>query len=161
MDNKDLVAQKQAFNFLSDIYEVMKCFDKNPAKLNAKITDLRNKFDKTRSLLNTMPGIDMSLTEQEQYYESLLKQYLLKNELLNSYKQSCSNFDMPKLEYDPNEVAQSIHQSIEATPNDYTSESLAGDVLMQQQHSINEDAQSDYLGSDMIGIEFDTNENIQ
>lgn len=158
MDNKDPTTQKQVFNFLSDVYEVMKCFDKNSAKLNAKITDLKNKFDKARTLLNTMPGIDMSLTEQEQYYENLLKQYLLKNELLNSYKQSCNNFDMPKLEYDPNEVVQ---QSVDATPNDYVSESIVSDVLMQQQQSINEDTQSDYLGSDMIGIEFDNNENIQ
>jgi hypothetical protein len=44
-----------------------------------------------------MPGIEMSHTEQQEYYESLLKEYKQKTELLNKYKQ-LSAFDTSNIE---------------------------------------------------------------
>ena len=48
-------------------------------------------------MLATMPGIDMSHTEQLDYYQELLKQYKRENELLSTYKDICT-FDISKLE---------------------------------------------------------------
>jgi hypothetical protein len=55
------------------------------------------KFEKARLLLNTIPGIDMSHSEQIEYYESLLKQFKYENELLTTYKDMCQ-FDLSRLE---------------------------------------------------------------
>ena len=49
-----------------------------------------------------MPGIDMSLMEQQEYYESLLKKYKNDKELLVSYKDICT-FDISQLEKGPSE----------------------------------------------------------
>ena len=67
-----------------------------------KINELKTKFDSARSLLTTLPGIDMSYTEQQEYYESLLKQYKKEKELLKSYKEICK-FDITELEKGPSE----------------------------------------------------------
>jgi hypothetical protein len=55
------------------------------------------KFEKARLLLNTIPGIDMSHSEQIDYYESLLKQFKYENELLTTYKDMCQ-FDLSRLD---------------------------------------------------------------
>lgn len=47
-----------------------------------------------------MPGIDMNLSEQQNYYEVLLKQYKRETELFNSYKEMCK-FDVSQLESPP------------------------------------------------------------
>ncbi|CAF0849208.1 unnamed protein product [Brachionus calyciflorus] len=88
---------KQNFNFLTEIYEVMKSFENNPSKLGSKINELKAKFEKARALLENIPGIDMSHSEQLEYHQNLLKQYKKENELLNSYKEICK-FDITKLE---------------------------------------------------------------
>lgn len=67
-----------------------------------KINELKAKFDKSRAILSSMPGIDMSLMEQQEYYESLLKKYKNDKELLVSYKDICT-FDISKLEKGPTE----------------------------------------------------------
>jgi hypothetical protein len=64
-------------------------FDKNSNKLNNKISDLKSKFDKARSILSTTDGIDMSYMEQTESYNSLLNENKLKLDLLNQYKQLC------------------------------------------------------------------------
>ena len=50
-----------------------------------------------------MPGIDMSYTEQQEYYESLLKQYKNEKERLESYKEMCKHIDISELEKGPSE----------------------------------------------------------
>ena len=79
-------------------------FENNPAKLGTKINDLKLKFEKARSVLSTLPGLDMSLKEQESYYETLLGQYKREIELIESYKDMCK-FDTNKLENMPNAEA--------------------------------------------------------
>lgn len=108
---------KQNFNFLTEIYEVMKRFDlnldfnayviifiisfeNNCSKLGPRINDLKIKFEKTRALLENIPGIDMSLPEQQEYYQNLIDQYKKENELLNSYKDICT-FNISKLDKNP------------------------------------------------------------
>ena len=75
-------------------------FENNPTKLGSKIGELKVKFDKARTNLSATPGIDMSHTEQIEYYQTLLKQYKNDNELLNSYKEMC-DFDISRLEQQP------------------------------------------------------------
>ena len=96
---------RQTFNFLTEIYDVLKCFENNPSKLSTKINDLKSKFERARSVLGTLPGIDMSLKEQESYYETLLKQYQRESELIESYKDMCK-FDVSKLESGPVESVE-------------------------------------------------------
>ncbi|RNA03133.1 mediator of RNA polymerase II transcription subunit 9 [Brachionus plicatilis] len=95
---------KQNFNFLTEIYEVMKSFENNPSKLGPKINELKTKFEKARALLENIPGIDMSLSEQQEYYQNLLNQYKKENELLNSYKEMCT-FDLSKLDQNPDQCS--------------------------------------------------------
>jgi len=89
MDKQDLT-HAQSFNFLTEIYDVMKwlvtsrlnfnfkirlintkikkfiiSFENNPSKLGNKINELKMKFDSARSILSNLPGIDMSYTEQQ------------------------------------------------------------------------------------------------
>jgi hypothetical protein len=47
-----------------------------------------------------MPGIDVSLSEQQSYYEDLLKQYKRETELFLSYKDMCK-FDLNQLDTPP------------------------------------------------------------
>ena len=72
-------------------------FENNPSKLGSKLHELKAKFEKARALLENIPGIDMSHSEQQEYHQNLLKQYKKENELLNSYKEICK-FDITKLE---------------------------------------------------------------
>ena len=51
-------------------------------------------------MLTTMPGIDVSLSEQQSYYEDLLKQYKRETELFLSYKDMCK-FDLNQLDTPP------------------------------------------------------------
>lgn len=46
-----------------------------------------------------MPGIDVSLSEQQAYYDDLLKQYKRESENFNFYKDMCK-FDLDRLESD-------------------------------------------------------------
>ena len=69
----------------------------NQSKLTTRINELKAKFEKARSILATIPGIDMSQKEQEEYYLKLLKQYEQENELLQSYKDMCK-FDIANLD---------------------------------------------------------------
>lgn len=133
MDNQEATNANnaQAFNFLTEIYDVMKCFENNPSKLSNKINELKSKFDKSRTILTTMPGIDMSLIEQEEYYESLLKKYKKDKELLVSYKDIC-NFDISKLEQGPTEsFLSSSKRSTQPTIDD----SIRVEQSLQQQDS--------------------------
>ena len=105
MDSEQPKNYSQTFNFLSEVYEVVKSFDKvdkNPAKLNSKVNELKGKFDKAKQVLNSMNGIQMSYIEQQEYYKSLLKQYELKLELLENYKTACSSFDTSEIQGDNN-----------------------------------------------------------
>jgi hypothetical protein len=77
-------------------------FENNPSKLGNKINELKLKFEKARQMLAAVPGIDMSHTEQQEYYETLLKQYKHEHELLNSYKEMCK-FDVTQLEQQPDD----------------------------------------------------------
>lgn len=61
---------------------------------------MKTKFEKARALLENIPGIDMSLSEQQEYYQKLLNQYKKENELLSSYKEMCT-FDLSKLDQKP------------------------------------------------------------
>lgn len=106
----------QSFNFLTEIYDVMKCFENNPSKLGNKINELKSKFDSARSLLTTLPGIDMSYTEQQEYYESLLKKYKKEKELLESYKEICK-FDIADLKKGPSESFLNNQETAQATLN--------------------------------------------
>ena len=76
-----------------------------------KIGELKVKFDKARTILSTVPGIDMSHTEQLDYYQTLLKQYKHENELLTSYKEMC-NFDISQLEQEPPPLQQPQQQQM-------------------------------------------------
>ena len=68
--------------------------------MTTRINELKAKFEKARGILATMPGIDMSQKEQEEYYLKLLKQYEQENELLQSYKDTCK-FDIANLDNPP------------------------------------------------------------
>jgi hypothetical protein len=81
-------------------YIIHSSFENNPSKLSNKINELKAKFEKARGILSTVPGIDMSQSEQQDYYETLLKQYKREHELLNSYKEMCK-FDITQLEQQP------------------------------------------------------------
>ena len=87
-------------------------FENNPSKLGGKINELKTKFDSARSILSTMPGIDMSYTEQQEYYESLLKQYKNEKERLESYKEMCKHIDISDLEKGPTESFLNNNQII-------------------------------------------------
>ena len=83
---------------MSAIYISICSFESgNQAKLTTRINELKAKFEKARSVLATIPGIDMSQKEQEEYYLTLLKQYEQDNELLQSYKDTCK-FDVANLD---------------------------------------------------------------
>ena len=88
--------------------------------MGSKIGELKVKFDKARSILSTMPGIDMSHTEQLDYYQTLLKQYKRENELLNSYKDICG-FDISQLEQQP--VIEMNKEEITSAPSVMPNES--------------------------------------
>lgn len=105
------------FNFLTEIYDVMKCFENNPSKLGNKINELKMKFDTARSTLATLPGIDMSYTEQQEYYESLLAQYKKEKQYLESYKDICK-FDISDLEKGPSESFLNSQTKQEEKPFD-------------------------------------------
>lgn len=79
-------------------------FENNPnsQKLGNKINELKTKFDTARSLLTTLPGIDMSYKEQQEYYDSLQTKYTRERELLENYKTICK-FDVTELEKGPSE----------------------------------------------------------
>lgn len=63
---------------------------------------MKTKFDAARSLLTTLPGIDMSYKEQQEYYDSLQTKYTRERELLEDYKSICK-FDITELEKGPSE----------------------------------------------------------
>lgn len=65
--------------------------------MGSKINDLKLKFEKARTILDTIPGIDMNLNEQQNYYEILLKQFKRETDLFNSYKDMCK-FDINQIE---------------------------------------------------------------
>jgi hypothetical protein len=93
-----------------------------------------------------MPGIDMSLVEQQEYYESLLKKYKNDKELLVSYKDICT-FDISRLEKGPsgeflsrsnkmneqhkdeNLIIKSIDTSIQETPQQSTDLTQSMEVI--------------------------------
>jgi hypothetical protein len=105
--------------------------------LSSKINELKTKFEKARTVLTSMPGIDMSLSEQEAYYESLLKQYKHESDLIKSYKEMCK-FDTSKLENVPN-----FEQDL--MTNSATSSSNALNAIQneeQQQTSCNNNGQN-------------------
>jgi hypothetical protein len=94
---------------------------------------LKAKFDKSRSILATMPGIDMSLMEQQEYYESLLKKYKKDKELLVSYKELCS-FDISQLEKGPTEEFLSQNNAI---PTSSTSSNKETDEYIKTETASN------------------------
>lgn len=120
----------QAFNFLPEIYDVLKryfivffsimtintlsrSFENNPSKLVMKMNDLKNKIEKSRTILATLPGLDVSMNEQQAYYEQLVSQYKRETELIDSYKKMCQ-FDVVKLDRVPNtldEVASTLKEA--------------------------------------------------
>lgn len=75
------------------------------------------KFDTARSTLATLPGIDMSYTEQQEYYESLLAQYKKEKQYLESYKDICK-FDISDLEKGPSESFLNSQTKQEEKPFD-------------------------------------------
>ncbi len=82
--------------------------------MGGKIGELKVKFDKARQILSTIPGIDMSHTEQLDYYQTMLKQYKRENELLTSYKEMC-DFDISQLEQQPSIADESSATTISKT----------------------------------------------
>ena len=88
----------------------MNSFENNPSKLGNRINELKMKFEKARLLVNTIPGIDMSHSEQIDYYETLLKQFKYETELLATYKDMCQ-FDLSRLNNQAVENAASTSTS--------------------------------------------------
>ena len=114
----------QTFSFLSEVYEVVKSFDKvdkNPTKLNNKVTELKNKFEKAKQVINNMNGIQMSYIEQQEYYKSLLKQYELKLNLLENYKTACSTFDTSEIQLDDSMIMTKNESFLKLNFNDCAS----------------------------------------
>ena len=100
-------------------------FENNPSKLGNKINELKTKFDSARTILTTLPGIDMSYTEQQEYYETLLKQYKREKELLESYKEICQ-FDINQLEKGPSESF--LNNNDNKTPDPIEGQETINDV---------------------------------
>ncbi len=61
--------------------------------MNNKINELKIKFEKARTTLSSLNGVDMSYMEQTEYYNSLINEYKLKVDLLNHYKE-ISSFEL-------------------------------------------------------------------
>ena len=90
--------------------------DKNPSKLNNKINELKNKFEKAKQVLNNMNGIQMSYIEQQEYYNSLLKQHEIKLQLLDKYKSTCK-FDTAEIQQDDILIKNDVYTNLNSENN--------------------------------------------
>ena len=79
-------------------------------------------------MLTTMPGIDVSLSEQQSYYEDLLKQYKRETELFLSYKDMCK-FDLNQLDTPP-PPPESSTSAASASASSETTETAAAASAM-------------------------------
>jgi hypothetical protein len=118
--------------------------DKNPSKLNNKLNELKNKFEKAKQVVNNMNGIQMSYIEQQEYYNSLLKQYELKLELLDSYKSTCS-FDTSEIQYE-NTSNNDLYSNIKLNFNENNQQQIKN---IDQEHNFetSDDIDMDFMGN--------------
>ena len=70
--------------------------EKDPHDLTVKINDLKSQLQKTKEMVERLPGVDLSKVEQERQMEVLRQQLVTKTNLLKKYKHLC-NFDLTPL----------------------------------------------------------------
>ncbi|CAG9807221.1 unnamed protein product [Chironomus riparius] len=56
-------------------------------EVSQKIIEFQKRLDEARTLVKSIPGIDQSKSQQLEHLESLKKQLVSKQELINKYKQ--------------------------------------------------------------------------
>ncbi|XP_061850033.1 mediator of RNA polymerase II transcription subunit 9 [Colius striatus] len=86
---------QQEFSFLPLVHDIIKCMDRDSQDVHQVLNELKNKFQETRKLISSMPGIGVSPEQQQQQLQSLREQVRTKNELLQKYKSLCM-FEIPK-----------------------------------------------------------------
>ncbi|XP_019615668.1 PREDICTED: LOW QUALITY PROTEIN: mediator of RNA polymerase II transcription subunit 9-like [Branchiostoma belcheri] len=77
-------------SFLPLVHEIIRGMDMESPDVNQKITELKTKFQKCRTMVEEMPGIDCSEEEQKQQIEQLRQQVTTKTDLLKKYKNLCA-----------------------------------------------------------------------
>ncbi|KAM4697518.1 mediator of RNA polymerase II transcription subunit 9 [Rhinophrynus dorsalis] len=83
------------YSFIKPVYDIIKSMDKDQQEVYQKLTDLKNKFQTMRKLINNMPGIDLTPEQQQEHLQRLKEQVQTKSELLHKYKGLCM-FEIPK-----------------------------------------------------------------
>ena len=83
-------------DFVPIIHEIIKCIEKDPQDASAKnkesleasqkIQDLGKKIESAREQVKKLPGIDHTKEEQAAQLKALKKQLVLKQELIQKYK---------------------------------------------------------------------------
>ncbi|XP_076207523.1 mediator of RNA polymerase II transcription subunit 9 [Aptenodytes patagonicus] len=86
---------QEEFSFLPLVHDIIKCMDKDSQDVHQVLNELKNKFQETRKLISSMPGIGVSPEQQQQQLQNLREQVRTKNELLQKYKSLCM-FEIPK-----------------------------------------------------------------
>lgn len=69
--------------------------DKDSQDVHQELVKFKTRIQEAREQIGAMPGIDMSLSEQQHELETLREQVRTKNQLLQKYKSLCM-FEVPK-----------------------------------------------------------------
>lgn len=91
-----LTVDQLDIEILPTIYEIIRCFEKDPVDNTAKqresqdcsqkVLELQKRLDSARAQIKQLTGIDYNKEEQIQRLESLRKQLALKQQLIKKYK---------------------------------------------------------------------------
>lgn len=73
-------------SFLPIIYEIIRSIEKDSHDVHQKITDLKNRLQRGRELVEKMPGIQHTKEDQMKRIDVLRKQLITKCELIKKYK---------------------------------------------------------------------------
>ena len=77
-------------NFMPMIHDIVKSIERDSNDFPQKINDFTAKIQEAREAVQKLPGIDNSEAEQLKQLELLRKQFTLKSELLQKYKNKCN-----------------------------------------------------------------------
>lgn len=73
-------------SFLPIIYEIIRSIEKDSHDVHQKITDLKNRLQRGREIVEKMPGIQHTKEDQMKRIDVLRKQLITKCELIKKYK---------------------------------------------------------------------------
>ncbi|GAB1605757.1 mediator of RNA polymerase II transcription subunit 9-like [Argonauta hians] len=73
-------------SFLHIIYEIIRSIEKDSHDVPQKVTDLKNRLQRGREIVDGMAGIQHTREEQMKHIEVLRKQLITKCDLIKKYK---------------------------------------------------------------------------